>query len=243
MKHVKLTLMWIVVVGLLVTAAAAYAQTGEKPAGGLGGFGGPSGGEVTAISGTSVTVISATGETITANVSAGTKVFVLVTQSEGTLSDVQVGTTVQIMGRPDDTGVVTADGIVIVPPGEAVRGEITAVDDAAMVLENNMPMRPPQEQQTEATPAAEPVPVVNTVILDSAAQFFVSGVEGNVSDVTVGQFATAYGDTQADGSFLATVVIVSDAQQGPGQGMGMQPGGPGGGGPGGPGGPGGGATQ
>ena len=190
-------------------------------------------GEVSAVSDTTVTVVSPSGETISAAVSTDTHVFILVTQTEGTLADVQVGTTVQIMGRPDDSGAVTADGIVVVPAGDTVRGEITAVDEATLVLEDNMPMRSPQDSPSEGTPVAESVPVVNTVVIEDVTQFFISGTEVAIDDVAVGQFATAYGTTKTDGSLLATVLIVSDAQQGPG-GMGMEPGGPGGGAPGGP---------
>lgn len=237
MKGLRGILVCIMVVSLLATATAAFAQGGERPEGGPGGFGGPSGGEVTAVTDSSITVVSPNGETTTAAVSADTRVFIVVTQNEGSLADVQVGTTVQIMGRPDDSGTVTADGIMVVPAGDVMRGEITGADDTTLVLEDNMPMRPPQDSQNEGTPVAEATAVVNTVVIDDGTQFFVSGTEGSIEDATVGMFASAYGTTQADGSLLATVVIVSDAQQGPG-GMGMEGGGPGGpgGGPGGPGG-------
>lgn len=89
--------------------------------------------------------------------------------------------------------------------GDHVGGMVTAVHGTTISLQN------PQHQET--------------VITNSQTQFQVNGQAGSVANVVSGKFVEVTGTRQTDGTFLASLVAVSD----------QPPGGPGG--PGGQGGP------
>ena len=248
-KQVKPFIVAMVVLSVLVGAIVAYAESGSGAVPDRPGPMGGQRGEVTAMSDTSITIVTSEGETIVANLLSETSVYILATQNEGTLSDVQVGVTVQIMGRPNQDGTVEALGIIITPAGDEVRGQVTGIDDTSISVESRgMPGGPPggdmpsppegtPPSPPEGTPPAMPedMAVVSTVVVGDSAQIYLDGAQGSLSDVAEGQFVDAFGETQADGSLLASVVIVSDEPQMPAGVPGH--GGPGRGGPGGPPGP------
>lgn len=222
MKQLKSVLIVVIVLGSLAWALTAIAQ----------GPPGPLSGEITDVTDATVTIYTSEGESVVVNLTAETKVYDLLTQTEGSLADLKKLTAVEVMGRPSDDGSVDAWMIVITPWGDHVRGEITLVDSqqGTITVEDRVPMRRPDDNGPPEDSAQEGSAQVSTVAIGDAAQVLVNGEESQVSDLTVGQFVTAYGETQADGSLVATVVVASDGPQG--FGLGPEPGEPGLGGPG-----------
>jgi len=168
---------------------------------------------VTAVSDTSLTLVNAQNETLTVTLTSQTQVSVLATQGTGSLSDIAVGDNVRVMGRPNDAGATEAQAVVVLPAGDNVNGKVTAVNGATLSVETR--------DNTTAT-----------IVTDAGTKFTLQGGQtGSLTDVTTGKFVEAYGQTQADGSLLATLVV-SDNRPGfgggPGRpGPGPMPGGPG----------------
>jgi hypothetical protein len=187
--------------GLLQAQATPHAPAGE-PLGtqpfGCGPPGQEPGGKVTAINGSTLTLTTADNQTLTVTVSSQTKVTVLGTQTDGSLSDIKVGHTLRVMGQPGISGAIDAQAIVIVPAGDQAGGKVTAVNGAAITV------------QTRDGTA--------TITTDASTKFtLAAGKTGSLADVTTGMFVDAFGQKQADGSLLATLVSVADQPaQGPG---------------------------
>ena len=116
MKRFKYFVVVMLVVGILASAVVVYAQEGEdlspgprRPA---------LTGEVTEVTDSSLTLITPDGETVVVNFDDQTTVHLWESHSEGSLSDVVVGTFVRIGGAPNDDGTVDARDILITPEGD-----------------------------------------------------------------------------------------------------------------------------
>ena len=185
--------------------AWAAATPGAPPTGGgpqldQAGFGrhGPGGGtaQVTTVSADGLTATLADGRTITATLTSQTKVTILATQADCSLSDIKVGDSVRVMGRPDQTGTMTAEAVVILPAGDEAQGTVTAANGATLTLENR-----------DGT---------TSLVTDSNTTFrLADGTAGTLADVTTGKFVEAFGQKQADGSVLAKLVLLRDQPAGP----------------------------
>lgn len=202
----KYVLVVMLVVAMLGSVAIAYADEGgpppegQRPPRGLGG-------EVTAVSDNSLTLLTRDDETVVVNVSDETRVRLMESGSEGSLSDIEVGDKVQVRGRRnDEDGSVDAREIVVQPDGEKAGGRVTAVDGYNILVEN---------REGELA----------TIVTDADTTFRVGPEEGSLADVTEGKFVDAFGTIQEDGSLLATLVLIRDQPgHGPGPGPGPRPG-------------------
>lgn len=177
-----------------------FSEAGDGPCqGGPRGRGGP-GGKVTAVGDGSLTIENKEGESVTVTVTEDTQVMVAETQSEGSLSDINVDDNVRVMGRPAEEGdSIEARGILLLPAGDMAGGRVTAVDGNVITVEN------PREESAA------------TIVTNDETRFLLGrdGGEGSLADVTEDKGVMAFGDTQEDGSLAANVVLVHE-RPGPG---------------------------
>ena len=215
----------VLVVGMLAAATVAFAQgrvqdgqqfgNGEAPAffqqapdgdgcgeGMRGGRRGPGpGGEVTAIGDSSLTLATPNGDSLTVNVSDETVVRLVESQSDGSLSDIEVGDHIRVAGQRNDDGSVEAQAIMVAPDGDMAGGRVTAVDGNTITVQN---------RDDETT----------TIITSDSTEFRLGpdGETGSIADVTTDTGVRAFGELQEDGSLNARLVFV-----GPGHGPGKGP--------------------
>ena len=178
---------YLIAILLVVTALSssnmANAAPGERGRGGVGG-------EVTAVGESTITVLNRNDESVVVNVDENTTIRLVATQSEGTLDDIEVGDTVRVRGRRAGDGTVNARSITVQPDGDKVKGRVAAVDldTKTISLENR-----------DGTVS---------VVTDGNTAFYLNGQAGTLSDATAGSRVVAYGQTQGDGSVLATLVLI-----------------------------------
>lgn len=161
---------------------------GERgPRGGVGG-------EVTAIDGNTLTVENRDSESVTVDVTEDTRIFLMESGSEGSLSDIQVGSNIGVRGPRNDDGSVEARGIMVMPAGDMAGGRVTEIDGEQITVENR--------RDDEST-------VIST---DGDTEFRVGRDDesGSLSDVTTDSFVMAFGETQGDGSLVARLVLVHE---------------------------------
>jgi hypothetical protein len=234
MKHLKYLAFAAVAVVLATSVATANAATGKPPAqgtppagqqegqqgqppdgqggpgrGGPGG-GGPGGleGIVTAISGSSYTIQDTRTQTTTETTVTMTdtvKVRYLVTDTAASLSDITVGTRVQVRGRPGDDKTMTVEEVVIEPAGDKLSGMVSDVSDATITLKTR--------DETYS------------IVTSSSTQFLKGTESASLSDVVSDTLVTAYGSL-SDNTLTATVVIVGGGRGGGQGGPGDQQGNP-----------------
>ena len=228
MKHAKYIVLAVFALGVLASAVVVSAQGSMPPQGtppaGQSPRGTPPGGQppqerpgqgqppqgnqfmpgdwagvVQAVTSSSLTVLRPNNETFTAIISSTTKIELMVSQSTGTVSDIQVGNNVTIDGRKNTDGSVAAVRILVEPGGTRAAGAVSAISGTTITL----------------TTQKEMVTVVTTT-----STKFVKGKDaGTLSDVTKGTFVMAYGAKQSDGSISATYIIVNTAPGMQGQGQ------------------------
>ena len=194
MKFLKTYLIALLVVFVaLGSAATTYAGRGGGGKGKGHGHGhghrGASG-EVTAISGSTLTVLNRNDESVVVNVSDSTEIYLVASQSTGTLSDTQVGSNIHVRGTKNDDGSVDATKIKVAPAGDRAHGKVTEVDGSTITVEH----------RRDGT--------TTTIVTDGNTVFWLNGAAASLSDVVVDKFIAAYGQTQNDGSVLARDVII-----------------------------------
>lgn len=221
LKLAGLVFIMVAVTVLALGGAAAWARSADGPWGARGApfgdraeFGGPgfgpfegkgpggpgrgAGGKVTAVGDNSLTLENRAGETVTVNVTGETRIMIAETRSEGSMSDIDVGDNVRVMGRPNDDGVVEARGILVLPDGDIAGGRVTAVDGNNITVEN------PEDGSV-------------TIVTNADTQFRLGPDEtGSLADVTVDKMVMAFGDLQEDGSLVARLVFIHERGPGPG---------------------------
>ena len=186
-----------VLVAVLATAVATYAEgdapdrPGPRPA---------PGGLVTAVSATGFTLQTRKPETLTVRVGQNTRIVLLETQTEGSLSDIKVGDHVQVEGRLADNGVMDARRVAVEPAGDRAEGRVSAVAGQTITV------RSPEGQAT--------------IVTNASTRFYQGRDAATLADVAVGKGVTAYGQTGADGSLQARLVFIHD---GPPDGPGPRP--------------------
>lgn len=114
LKYILVALLAIATVGSTTTAYAAPEEHGRRGRG--------AGGTVTAVGASSITIQNRNDESIVLNVSDETRIFLVETQSDGSLSDIEVNDQVGIRGRRNDEGNVDVRGIVVMPEGDHMGG-------------------------------------------------------------------------------------------------------------------------
>lgn len=154
---------------------------------GRGGRGGVHG-DVTDIGENSVTLETSSGVTMTATIDSDTRVWIVETQSEGSLSDVEEGDSVAIRGRRSNDDSVDARGIVLFPEGDRGGGRVVAVDENTITVED-------LNGESE-------------IVTNEETQFRLHGEEGSLADVSEDAFIIAFGERQEDGSLIARLVFV-----------------------------------
>jgi hypothetical protein len=174
-----------------------------------GGFGHGMGAvEITAISGSSISLKTVDGWTRTITVDADTTY----SKSGDTiaLGDLAVGDDIAFKQTLEDDGSWTIDAIAVIPP--RVGGEVTAVSGSTITVEGR-----------DGTSA--------TIKVTADTDYQVDGDDAALADVKVGMFLVAEGTENADGSLTATDVRAADPDSFPGRGghgfkFGPGPGGP-----------------
>lgn len=189
-------------------AAPAFFQQGGPPADGAcddglrGGRRGPgAGGEVTAIGDSSLTLETPNGDSLTVNVSDETVVRLVESQSDGSLSDIEVGDNVRVRGQRNDDGSVDAVAIMVAPEGDMVGGRVTAVDGSTITVTG-------RDGETATITTSD-----STVF-----RLGPDGETGSISDVTTDSGVQAFGELQEDGSLAARLLFVGRPGHGPGKG-------------------------
>ena len=180
-------------------------RDGRGPGGlfdGFAGFAGRHGGfgagaiEITAISGSSLTLETVDGWTRTITITDATELSK--DGEEIALSDLEVGDRVRFRQTVADDGSYTVTALGVVLP--SVIGQVTAVDGDSMTL-----------TQPDGTSV--------TVNVDDATEFTVGGETGqSLSDVEVGMVVAASGEQNDDGSLDASRVRAGTIWQGMGRG-------------------------
>jgi hypothetical protein len=169
----------------------------DGPGHGPGHRRGP-GGEVTTVGDNTLTVQNPNGDSVTVNVSSDTTVRLAETQSEGSLSDIKVGSHIRIRGQRNDDGSVTAQEIMVAPEGDQAGGRVTAVNGQTIAVEN-------------------PKDGAATIVTNDSTQFRLGPDQtGSLADVTPDKMVMAFGTAQEDGSLMARLVLVHE--RGPGHG-------------------------
>ena len=178
---------FLVAILLIITAlgssSLAEAAPGERGPNGRGG-----GGEVTAVSADSITILTRNETSVIVNVDENTTVRLVATQSEGSLSDVSVGDKIKVRGRRAEDGSINARSITVQPAGDKARGRVAEVNGSTISLENR-----------DGTVS---------VTTDGSTAFYLNGEAASLADVAAGNSVTAYGTTEADGSVSATLVLM-----------------------------------
>ena len=166
------------------------------------GFGhGPGRGiNVTAISGSDLSLETVDGWTRTITVDDATTYSK--SGAEITLADIAVGDEIAFRQTLEDDGTWTIDAIVVILPH--VGGEVTAVDGSTITV-----------TQRDGASA--------TITVDASTTYQVDGADATLADVAVGMFLVAEGTENADGSFNATDVRAAERGifRGPGKGFGF----------------------
>ncbi len=206
MKQQAKWMILLVVVILLATTTAVFA-------GGPGDHGRPSGpggvsGKVTAVGTNTLTVLTADGKSVTVKTSSSTKVEILATGASGSLSDIVVGSQVEVHGPQNQDGSVTAEVIILLPAGDELHGRVTAINDKTITIQ-------------------APGGTSSTIVTTTSTTFRKGQDAASLSDVAVGQELRAFGALQTDGSLTATLVLIHEGPGGSDHGPGG-PGGPGG---------------
>jgi hypothetical protein len=160
------------------------------------GFGGV---EITAISGSSISLETGDGWTRTITVDSGTTYA----KSGDTiaLGDLAVGDRIAFRQTLEDDGTWTIDSVAVIPPHAG--GEVTAVTGSTITV----------TRRDDTT---------TTINVDGSTAYTVNGDAATLADVKVGMVLMAEGTENSDGSLDATTVRAGDA------GDFLRPGGPGG---------------
>jgi hypothetical protein len=223
MKHLRYLAITAVAFVLATSVVTANAATGKPPAqgtpsagqqgqppagkGGPGG-GGPGGleGTVTAISGSSYTIQDTRAQTTTettVTLTETVKVRYLITDTAASLSDIVVGSNVQVRGRPGDNNTTSVEEVIILPAGKKVDGRVSAISGDTITIKSRGDTS-------------------YSIVTSSSTQFLKGTTSISLSDVTTDTQVTAYGSL-SDSTLTATVVIVDDHAGGPGGQQGNPP--------------------
>lgn len=218
----------ILAVGILVAGATASPGTtlaagtdgstvsGGVPALGRGGDGpgrffgdrGRGGIEITAISGSKISLATVDGWTRTITVDSGT------TYAKGSdtiaLKDLAVGDEIRFRQTREDDGTFTIDAIAVIPPHAG--GTVTAISGSTITVERR-----------DGSTA--------TIKVTSGTKYSIAGADGSLADVKVGMRLMAEGTKNSDGSLTASEVRAADPDSMPGLGGRGEFRGPGGHGP------------
>ena len=178
------------------------------------------GGQVTAVSGTTVTVSGARSTTQQIHLAAGA-IYRLETYSgavAGKAADIQVGSVVMAQGTLNNDGSLLARLVQIAPP--SIDGTVTSVTNGAILVQR--PVRPPRPNaasRTTTTATASPA-TVQTIHVTASTRYLLSttygpGITspGSLTNVANGVRVHAIGTHNSDGSLTATVLIVSTASR------------------------------
>jgi hypothetical protein len=173
--------------------------------GGGPGFGGI---EITAVSGSKISLATVDGWTRTITVDDGT------TYAKGAdtiaLKDLAVGDEIRFQQTREDDGTWTIDAVAVIPPHAG--GNVTAISGSTITVERR-----------DGSTA--------TIKVTSGTTYSVAGEDASLADVEVGMRLMALGTTNSDGSLTATEVRAADPGSMPGPGGRGEFRGPGGHGP------------
>ena len=145
-------------------------------------------GEVTAVHETGLSLLTRNKKSVEVNVHSGTKIWLVETQSQGSLADIHVGDNVRVEGCRCGETSIGASRIQVGPEGDEIHGRVTAVESATIQLGS-----------PEGTA---------TVHTDGDTKFRLGREASGLEDVTEGTLLAAFGQTQSDGSLNAALVIV-----------------------------------
>jgi Domain of unknown function (DUF5666) len=186
-------------VALTIALLGNVAQTSAAPSAPPPGVGG----QVTAVSGTTITVKTPQGTAAIATTSSTT---FQIDGKSGSLSGIKVGMFVRAEGAKAADGSFTATRVVASsaapqggrppkgpPPG--VGGQVTAVSGTTITVKT------PQGTTAIAT--------------TSSTTFQIDGKSGSLSGIKVGMFVHAEGSKAADGAFTATRVVANSTPPSP----------------------------
>lgn len=190
MKRVKSYVIgMLLLVALVATVGLAQAAPGDGERGPREPKG--VGGEITAIDEASLTVVNRREEAIQVNVDEETVVVFIETQSEGSVSDLEIGDKVRVRGPRNEDGSVEADHIIVAPEGDRLGGRVLSVEGSTINLEN---------RDGEFT-----------VTTNGDTQFRLGKDEtGSLDDVTADKHIMTVGEWQSDTEFAATIVFIKD---------------------------------
>jgi hypothetical protein len=144
-------------------------------------------GEVTGVEEAGFRLETPSGDNLTINVTGETRIWLIESETEGSLDDLAAGSTVVVLGRESDE-TVEARGIVVMPAGERGGGRVTAIDGSKITVE---------DLNGEAT-----------IVTTADTQFRLGRAGGSLSDVSQGEFLLAFGDKQEDGPLTARLVFI-----------------------------------
>jgi hypothetical protein len=159
-----------------------------------GGRGGAVG-TVKSIDATQLVVTEADSKVITATITSQTQVYLMPGRTAGKVTDIKVGDTVQVKGRPNTSGVLEAQAITVGPLEQHVGGQVTAVDGLKITV--------------QISPTAQSTQTTQVIVTDANTKFFAAGKQAaTLADVKTGDYVTALVTKQTDGSLLASQVMI-----------------------------------
>jgi hypothetical protein len=145
-------------------------------------------GEVTAVYESGLSLLTRSGQAVEVNVHSGTRIWLVETQRQGSLDEIQVGDELLVEGCRCGESSLGATRIVVGPEGDEVHGRVTAVEGSTIQLEN------------QAGTA--------TVLTAADTEFRLGREPAGLEDVSEGAFLAAFGQLQPDGSLSAELVIL-----------------------------------
>ena len=146
-----------------------------------------------------------TTKTVTVTVSSQTKVYLVPAMTAGSQSDIVVGAKVRVTGSANSSGVVQAQSVMIEPAGDMAGGRVIAVSGTTITV--SMGWRKPGQGGTTTTYTTS-----TNIVTNANTRFTLPGGKAaTLADVKVGGFVQAWGQKQADGSLLATQVVLGGA--------------------------------
>jgi hypothetical protein len=134
-----------------------------------------------------------------------TKVWLVETQSAGSLGDIEVGDRVLVRGRraegsTPEAPIADSRAIVVAPDGDEVHGQVTGVEGNVITLATRQPVGHGSE---------EPEGVAR-VATTGETEFRLGRQPAGLEDVTEGKYIVAFGEAQEDGSLLAALVVIDN---------------------------------
>ncbi len=144
-------------------------------------------GDVTGVFESYLDVTPMDGDPFVAQLDKYAVLFNVTTQSEASLSDIQDGDLVEVVGLKNADGDIAADFISIIPKGESLRGKISEVYGGTVVINHNG--------------------VDYVITSGDETVFYLDGQQTSLANLAVDMNLQAFGEYNSEGALDANLII------------------------------------